>query len=132
MPTTPQAAPAEHPAGAAPIAPGAFTAGGTRIGEVDGRRLFFIHQEGWSMELVPGDVLGRTEGNHADRLGLNQYISRTHAIVTREADGWRIIDQNSSNKTFVNGKAAAPGVPVPIKTNDFVQLGNWYFRVREA
>jgi pSer/pThr/pTyr-binding forkhead associated (FHA) protein len=84
------------------------------------------------MEIADGDILGRTNGNHTDRLGSIQVISGAHAKITLENGAWHITDQKSTNKTYVGGIIAQPGVPVKIKNNDVVQLANVKFVVREA
>jgi hypothetical protein len=94
-------------------------------------RLFFHSTEGWNMELADGDILGRLSGNHVDRLGGNSFISGSHAQVSHKQDGWYIIDQKSTNKTFVDGVEAAPFTPVRLKPNAVVQLANIKFVVRE-
>jgi predicted RNA-binding Zn-ribbon protein involved in translation (DUF1610 family) len=95
------------------------------------KKLLFCHPDGWNMELADGDILGRTKGNHTDRLGSIPVISGTHAKITFEKNGWYITDQKSTNKTYIRGTMAQPGVPVNLKNNDIVQLANVKFIVRE-
>ncbi|MDR2049784.1 MAG: FHA domain-containing protein [Treponema sp.] len=104
----------------------------TVIAQLEPKKLFFCHGDGWNMEIADGDVLGRTNGNHTGRLGSIPVISGTHAKITFENGEWYITDQNSTNKTYVGGIIAQPGVPVKIKNNDVVQLANVKFAVREA
>jgi hypothetical protein len=47
-------------------------------------KLIFCHSEGWNIELADGDILGRVNGNHTDRLSANFYISSTHARISYE------------------------------------------------
>jgi predicted RNA-binding Zn-ribbon protein involved in translation (DUF1610 family) len=120
-----QAAPApEPPQQAAPAA--------TVIVQLESKKLFLCHGDGWNMEMADGDILGRTNGNHTDRLGSIPVISGAHAKITFENGAWHITDQKSTNKTYVGGIIAQPGVPVKIKHNDVVQLANVKFVVREA
>jgi pSer/pThr/pTyr-binding forkhead associated (FHA) protein len=96
------------------------------------KKLLLCHSEGWIMEIADGDVLGRTSGNHTDRLGSIPVISGTHAKITFENGAWHITDQRSTNKTYVGGIMAQPGVPVKLQNNDVVQLANVKFTVRET
>jgi hypothetical protein len=95
------------------------------------KKLLFCHSDGWNMELADGDILGRTSGSHTDRLGAIPVISGTHAKITCENGIWYITDQKSTNRTYIGGIVAQPGVPVRIKNNDVVQLANVKFIVRE-
>jgi predicted component of type VI protein secretion system len=104
----------------------------TIVMRAEPKKLLFCHLDGWNMDLADGDILGRSNGNHTDRLGAIPVISGTHAKITRENGAWYITDQKSTNKTYVGGMLAQPGVPVPIKNNDVVQLANVKFTVRET
>jgi hypothetical protein len=122
--TPPQAAPAMPP-------PAAAAAGGTDdfiLAPLN--KLFFLHTDGWKMELVNGDILGRAAGGHVDMLGGSRFISGTHAKISNQNGQWFITDQQSKNKTFVNSAEAAPFTPVPLKNNDIVQMANFKFVVR--
>jgi predicted RNA-binding Zn-ribbon protein involved in translation (DUF1610 family) len=132
--TTHQAAPTQRPAEtpAAPPPPQPAASQATVVFQAETKKLFFHHSNGWSMELKDGDILGRTAGSHTDRLGSFPVISGTHAGITCENGAWHITDQKSTNKTYVGGALAPPGVPVPLKNNDVVQLANVTFIVREA
>jgi hypothetical protein len=96
------------------------------------KKLLFCHPDGWNMEITDGDILGRTNGNHTDKLGAIPVISGAHAKITYENNGWFITDQKSTNKTYVGGIIVQPEIPAPLKNNDVVQLANIKFIVREA
>jgi len=81
--------------------------------------------------MASGDILGRTTGNHVDRLGSIPVISGKHAQVSFENETWYITDLQSTNKTYVGNVQAQPGTPCVIKNNDMVQLANVKFIVRE-
>jgi hypothetical protein len=131
---TPAAPPPPQPAAPPPQPavppPAAYSA--TVVFQAETKKLFFHHSDGWSMELKDGDILGRNAGSHTDRLGSFPVISGTHARITYENGAWHITDQKSTNKTYVGGALAQPGVPVRLKNNDVVQLANVNFIVREA
>ncbi|MCC6329858.1 MAG: FHA domain-containing protein [Acidobacteria bacterium] len=50
-------------------------------------------------------------------------LSRLHATVYREGDRVWIVDENSSNGTFVNGERAAPA-GTPLRNGDTVRIGH--------
>ncbi len=64
-------------------------------------------------------ALGRDSSNTV-RL-IDTEISRRHAELRRDRDGYRIVDLGSQNGTFVNGKAVDQ---LALKSGDRVQLGS--------
>lgn len=50
-------------------------------------------------------------------------LSRLHATVYRDGDRVWIVDENSSNGTFVNGQRANPA-GTPLKNGDSIKIGN--------
>ncbi|MFP3041678.1 FHA domain-containing protein [Treponema primitia] len=98
---------------------------------INAKKLLLCHPDGWNMEVSGGDILGRTNGNHVDRLGAITVISGTHAKITCENDRWFITDLKSTNKTYVGSEQLQPDVSVAIKNNDVIQLANVKFIVRE-
>src|SRR5215471_10527173 len=65
--------------------------------------------------------LGRAEAN-AIRL-TDRNVSRKHAVLRRNGQGWLVTDLSSYNGTFVNGIRVAG--EQPIKNGDVVQLGDY-------
>lgn len=57
----------------------------------------------------------------------NQAISRDHAEIIKDEEGFFIQDFNSTNKTYVNGSAITPHVKVKIQTGTIVKLANENF-----
>ncbi|MBT5020535.1 MAG: FHA domain-containing protein, partial [Planctomicrobium sp.] len=66
------------------------------------------------------DKLSIGRGVHNDSRILDTEMSRQHADFTFENDRWLIVDKNSSNGTFVNGKQVESS---PLKQGDQIQLG---------
>ena len=62
-------------------------------------------------------------GSDADVRFPDQGLSRLHATVYREGDRVWIVDENSSNGTFVNGRSVA-GAGIPLKGGDQIRIGN--------
>ena len=48
-------------------------------------------------------------------IGDNKAVGRNHANIIRELDGYKIIDNNSINHTYVDGILIESGVPVKLK-----------------
>src|SRR5437773_4381717 len=65
--------------------------------------------------------LGR--GSEADQRFADDGLSRLHAIVYREGDRVWIVDNNSTNGTFVNGEAVKPS-GTPLNNGDIVRIGH--------
>ncbi|MGI8812738.1 MAG: FHA domain-containing protein, partial [Pyrinomonadaceae bacterium] len=69
----------------------------------------------------PRTSFGR--GSEADRRFADDGLSRLHAIIYRDGDRVWIVDENSSNGTFVNGvKTAAAGTP--LRDGDAIRIGH--------
>ncbi len=67
------------------------------------------------------NVLGR--GRSSDVVLPYTSVSRTHAVLTRDASGeWSILDTGSKNGVKVNGRRAVG--PVHVKTGDIITIGS--------
>ena len=130
----PQPSPSPTPAAPSQPAPSATvpSPAATVIVPPSADTIFLCHLQGWNMEIKDGDILGRTNGPHAAKLGKFPVISSNHAKVTKGNNEWFITDLNSTNKTYVNGVKLEPNVPVKIKQDDVVMLANVTFTVRLA
>lgn len=58
----------------------------------------------------------------------NTSVSRHHADIMRKGNEFFILDNNSTNHTFVNEKQAMPGEYVPIKGGDIIRLSDVSFQ----
>lgn len=88
--------------------------------------------------VVPSRItIGRRSGSTSRRphVDLERYgafdagVSRIHAAIHREPDGFSIEDLGSSNGTFVNNVRIAPNQRVPLKNATEVILGSLPVRV---
>ncbi|MFI5986345.1 FHA domain-containing protein [Streptomyces sp. NPDC051555] len=55
-------------------------------------------------------------------------VSHAHAVLVQQPDGsWAVVDQNSTNGTYINGgeDPIQPYVPVPLRDGDRVHVGAW-------
>lgn len=66
------------------------------------------------------DKLSIGRGVHNDSRILDTEMSRQHADFVRDGERWTIVDKNSSNGTFVNGKQVNSA---PLFQGDQIQLG---------
>ncbi len=73
-------------------------------------------------------TLGRSPDNDVVLAQFN--VSRRHARLEREHDGWRFFDQSSSNGSFFNGCRLL--VSTPVGFNDAVQIGGYRLTFREG
>lgn len=59
----------------------------------------------------------------------NNTVSRIHCKLVRTENGYTVMDMNSSNGTFLNGKRLSPKVPVELHHGDLLRLSNVEFSV---
>lgn len=62
-------------------------------------------------------------GSDADQRFPDNGLSRLHATVYRDGDRVWVVDENSSNGTFVNGERTAPA-GTPLRHGDSIKIGN--------
>jgi pSer/pThr/pTyr-binding forkhead associated (FHA) protein len=55
--------------------------------------------------------------------GFEQGVSRRHAIITSDENGYMLEDLGSTNGTIVNRDKVAPGAPVNLVEGDVIHLG---------
>ncbi len=87
-----------------------------------------------------GYVLGRADsGSHyTPDLDFAPYAAREHGVSRRHAalivyqGRTHLIDLNSVNGTYVNGKRLPPEQPHPISADQMVRLGTLELRITEA
>ncbi len=86
---------------------------------------------------LPVTVIGKDEvilGRRASSTGglvvdlvpfdaIQQGVSRRHAAIHREQDGYYITDLNSTNGTRINGRRLLPNIPCRLSSGDVVRLG---------
>lgn len=72
--------------------------------------------------------IGKEEGNHLV-IRDNKTISRKHAIIKATGNGYSIMDMNSLNHTYLNGKVLAAGQEEIISDGDTIRLSDEEFKV---
>ena len=56
-------------------------------------------------------------------------LSKSHAEIFADGDGYMVCDLGSSNGTFVNGKRLAPHDMKVLHNGDEIRLGNLFARI---
>ena len=79
--------------------------------------------EGSKEILVKEGRLGFGRGSEADLRFADDGLSRLNSTVYREGDRVWIVDENSTNGTFVNGAPVA-GAGTPLKNGDTIRIGH--------
>lgn len=85
--------------------------------------LKLVRQDGCEFPLC-GSVtsLGRNSDNNI--VLCDGEVSRYHAIIRVQASAWLIIDQGSTNGTFINEQQLTPHQPHSLQTGDVLRLGS--------
>ena len=82
---------------------------------------------GWTLPLREGQF-GRTSGIYPEFASC-KYISGNHGIFTRSGSDWMVIDNGSTNGTYVNGMKLAPGVGAPLHIGDKLIIATLEFDI---
>lgn len=68
-------------------------------------------------------TIGRNDD--CDFIVSDSTVSGCHCVITRVSDhAINVIDQKSTNKSFVNGRQINPGEVATLKTGDILRIGN--------
>lgn len=59
-----------------------------------------------------------------DDFGMEMGVSRLHATIESSDKGLALIDQGSTNGTFLNNAQLTPNLPYPIKNGDEIRFGD--------
>ncbi len=87
-------------------------------------------QQGISMSVSNGDIIGRRVGVPKQLFENNMYISGQHAqFVYSSSEGWGVVDKNSSNGTMVNGNKLLPDKIHILKDGDLLMIANLKLQV---
>ncbi len=70
--------------------------------------------------------IGRDK-NYVDYAVDNPAISRTHCMIVRKDDGYRLVDCHSKNHTYLDGELVPPTVEQPLHHEAVISLGNMHF-----
>lgn len=86
--------------------------------------LTYPTDDGTEEILLKGDSVSFGRGSEAEYRFEDDGLSRLHATIYREGEDIWIVDENSSNGTFVNGeKVSSSGTP--LKDGDAVKIGHY-------
>lgn len=80
---------------------------------------------GLVLHVVPGDnAVGRDAGDGVGLLLPDATVSAVHAVVKAPGQGiFKVIDQGSTNGTFLNEQPLPPRSAAPISVNDVIRFG---------
>ncbi len=91
---------------------------------------FLVTTDGRSIPLQKERIhIGRNAQN-VDLPVQDMYVSRVHAVITRNASGIYYTDLNPRNPSFINGISISPNTPHALKDEDKIQLGKTVFYLR--
>ena len=62
-------------------------------------------------------------------ISMNSTVSRHHCTIKRSG-GWTIVDQGSSNGTYINNIRLVPHQEMPIKSGDIVRISDMDFAIK--
>lgn len=79
----------------------------------------------------PSFVLGKNPGKSDYAVADNTNISRVHAVITTRNGRYYVMDQNSTNGTFINGRIIKAGQETEILPGDCLMLANEEFIFNE-
>jgi len=77
--------------------------------------------DGSSWELNEEVAIGRAPGN--DLVLPSKSVSRRHAVISQDGSRWFVQDCGSFNGTVLNGGRLQPGVPLPLRHADRLEIG---------
>jgi serine/threonine protein kinase len=84
--------------------------------------LHLTTSDGREFPVYQGETtVGRDTGN--DIILPVQQVSRYHARIYCEREGYHLVDLGSTNGTFVNGVQISPEVPWSLRPNDVLKIG---------
>ncbi len=83
--------------------------------------LVLASADGRAIEVRDGDVVGRTVMGK-EMLDIHEEVSRRHAQFVKREGTWFVIDLNSSNGTFVDGKRISPNERIPLRNGQQIRI----------
>lgn len=89
-------------------------------------KLTYSTPEGSQSIALDGSRTTFGRGSEADHRFADEGLSRLHAVVYRDGDKVWVVDENSTNGTFVNGEPTAPA-GTPLRNGDRIKIGHETF-----
>lgn len=69
-----------------------------------------------------GVTIGRTDNN--DVVVVDSSVSRFHAFLQQDAKGWKVVDAESLNGTWVGGTKVEPNKSLPLPDKSALRVGD--------
>ncbi len=85
--------------------------------------LIYPTPEGSRSIVMDGEKISLGRGSEVDHRIDDDGLSRLHAVIYREGSRVWVVDQNSTNGTFVNDQPTAPA-GTPLRSGDRLRIGN--------
>jgi FHA domain-containing protein len=98
------------------------------VGAPPGRYLSFEHGKATLMIMLERPITHIGRGLIADVRLEDSHVSRRHAILALRGEGARVLDDRSSNGTYVNGRSVTVA---PLTDGDVLRFGRAVFRYTE-
>src|SRR5512142_137929 len=86
-------------------------------------RLTYSTDDGPQEIAIENDRTSFGRGSDADHRIADDGLSRLHATIYRDGDNVWVVDDNSTNGTFVNGEPVR-GAGTPLHDGDVIRIGN--------
>jgi hypothetical protein len=86
--------------------------------------LSYSAPEGSEEIVLEGDKLSFGRGSEADHRFPDDGLSRLHSTIYRDGGNVWVVDENSTNGTFVNGEKV-PSSGTPLQDGDTIKIGNY-------
>ena len=85
-----------------------------------------VHEASGEFLCMLGNVmpLGRDFAPEDSRVMQAKVISHRHAEIRREADGWYLVDMNSTNGTYLDDNLLSPEKPVKLTDGARIRMGS--------
>ncbi|MEA3201408.1 MAG: hypothetical protein QOE90_2836 [Thermoplasmata archaeon] len=126
LPPVSQRSPATHTVAGGAASPGPSRQGPGLLlahGDAPGRWFALARGKSWILGRDPrGDV----------PLAYDPFASARHAMVSREPTGWTLTDLHSTNGTFLDFDALAPGETRPLRNGALVTVGRTRLLFRDG
>jgi len=101
---------------------------GSEVKEIIGEFRYEGEAEQSNLKVTSAMFLVGSQRDEADGIILDDTVSRIHARITREGDGYYLEDMNSTNGTYRNGEALNYKEKVKLEKNDRISFAKQQYR----
>ena len=94
---------------------------GQRLGKLKRSESRYLFCNGKNIPLTTRITIGRISANNI--IIDDNMVSRRHAVIQKIRNSYFLIDLNSKNGSFVNGKQVPPDKYIRLRGNDLIKIG---------